>query len=125
MGIERPERAGQPFYFLKPPTTTIIGPDLVQDPQRLGVRLTVNGVVKQDSSTADMVCGIWDLIAAASRIVTLEPGDVIATGTPAGVGVPRGDFLTPGDEVVAEIEQVSTLRHVVVGSASESGSGEP
>jgi 2-keto-4-pentenoate hydratase/2-oxohepta-3-ene-1,7-dioic acid hydratase in catechol pathway len=201
MGISRPERAGQPYFFLKPPTTTVIGPDaevllparpgrqidwegelgvviggrcrdvpaerarevvagwtvlddvsardrlrrsdavsehfgydwlaakgddtfcpmgpgvvpdwLVDDPQRLGIRLSVNGLVKQDSTTADMIAGIGELIAAASRSITLEPGDVIATGSPAGVGVPRGEFLAPGDVVVVQVEQVGTLRHRV------------
>ena len=92
-----------------------IVPDwLVGDPQRIALRLSVNGVVKQDSSTADMVTGIWHLIAAASAFVTLEPGDVIATGTPAGVGFPRGEFLAPGDEVVAEIDGIGRLRNPVI-----------
>lgn len=91
-----------------------IVPDwLVGDPQRIALRLSVNGVVKQDSSTTDMVTGIWDLIATASATVTLEPGDVIATGTPAGVGFPHRDFLAPGDEVVAEIDGVGRLRNPV------------
>lgn len=98
-----------------------IVPDwLVGDPQRIALRLSVNGVVKQDSSTADMVTGIWDLVAAASAFVTLEPGDVIATGTPAGVGFPRRDFLAPGDEVVAQIDSIGLLRNPV----AESGSHE-
>jgi 2-keto-4-pentenoate hydratase/2-oxohepta-3-ene-1,7-dioic acid hydratase in catechol pathway len=87
---------------------------LVDDPQRLALRLSVNGVVHQDSTTADMVTPVAELIAAASRAVTLEPGDVIATGTPAGVGFPRGEFLAPGDEVVAEIDGVGVLRNTVV-----------
>ncbi|SFN30039.1 Fumarylacetoacetate (FAA) hydrolase family protein [Pseudonocardia ammonioxydans] len=95
-----------------------ITPDwLVGDPQDLAIRLRVNGETKQDASTADMVCGVWDLIAAASEVATLEPGDVIATGTPAGVGGPRGEFLAPGDEVTVEIEHVGVLRHTVVDSA--------
>lgn len=86
---------------------------MIDDPQRVALRLSVNGVVKQDSSTADMVTPIAELIAGASRAVTLEPGDVIATGTPAGVGFPRGDFLAPGDEVVAEIDGIGALRNPV------------
>lgn len=97
-----------------------IVPDwLIDDPQRLDIRLTVNGVVKQDANTADMVVGIWELIAAASAVITLEPGDVIATGTPAGVGVPRGEFLSPGDELVVEIDGVGVLRNPVVGPTSK------
>lgn len=92
-----------------------IVPDwLIDDPQRLDLRLSVNGAVRQKSTTADMVTGIWQLVAAASSLVTLEPGDVIATGTPAGVGYPRGEFLAPGDEVVAEIEGVGRLVNPVV-----------
>ena len=90
---------------------------LVDDPHRLGVRTTVNGVLKQDGSTEDMITGIWALIAAASAVTTLEPGDVIATGTPAGVGFPRGDFLAPGDEVVVAVDGVGTLRNVVAEAA--------
>lgn len=70
--------------------------------------------MKQDSNTSDMVCGIWDLIAEASAVVTLEPGDVLATGTPAGVGAPRGDFLRAGDEVVVQIDRLGTLSNPVV-----------
>jgi 2-keto-4-pentenoate hydratase/2-oxohepta-3-ene-1,7-dioic acid hydratase in catechol pathway len=87
---------------------------MIADPQCLSIRLSVNGVLKQDSNTSDMVCGIWDLIAQASSVVTLEPGDVIATGTPAGVGAPRGDFLQPGDEVVIDIDHLGCLRNPVV-----------
>jgi 2-keto-4-pentenoate hydratase/2-oxohepta-3-ene-1,7-dioic acid hydratase in catechol pathway len=86
---------------------------MVDDPQDTAMRLSVNGVVRQDSTTADMVTPIVELIAAASRAVTLEPGDVLATGTPAGVGFPRGEFLAPGDEVVAEIDGVGALRNPV------------
>jgi 2-keto-4-pentenoate hydratase/2-oxohepta-3-ene-1,7-dioic acid hydratase in catechol pathway len=86
---------------------------MVDDPQDVALRLSVNGVVKQDSDTTDMVTPIDELIAAASRAVTLEPGDVIATGTPSGVGFPRGEFLAPGDEVVAEIDGVGALRNPV------------
>lgn len=88
---------------------------LIEDPQALGLRLTVNGVVKQDSSTADMVVGVAELIAAASRWVTLEPGDVILTGTPAGVGMPRKDFLHDADVVAAEIDGIGRIENRIVG----------
>jgi 2-keto-4-pentenoate hydratase/2-oxohepta-3-ene-1,7-dioic acid hydratase in catechol pathway len=91
-----------------------IVPDwMIADPQRLSIRLSVNGVLKQESNTSDMICGIWELIAQASSVMTLEPGDVIATGTPAGVGAPRGDFLQPGDEVVVDIDHLGRLRNPV------------
>jgi 2-keto-4-pentenoate hydratase/2-oxohepta-3-ene-1,7-dioic acid hydratase in catechol pathway len=70
-------------------------------------------VVKQDSSTADMMNSAFAVVAAASRIMTLEPGDIVATGSPAGVGAPRGEFLQPGDDVVIEIGELGRLRNPV------------
>jgi 2-keto-4-pentenoate hydratase/2-oxohepta-3-ene-1,7-dioic acid hydratase in catechol pathway len=122
--LARPDAVAPPFGFdwfsaKAEDTFCPIGPGIVPDwmiadPQCLSIRLSVNGVLKQDSNTSDMVCGIWDLIAQASSVVTLEPGDVIATGTPAGVGAPRGDFLQPGDEVVIDIDHLGCLRNPVV-----------
>jgi 2-keto-4-pentenoate hydratase/2-oxohepta-3-ene-1,7-dioic acid hydratase in catechol pathway len=85
----------------------------VPDPQRLTVSTTVNGAVMQSGSTALMVCSVAELVAAASALTTLEPGDVIATGTPAGVGAGRGVFLHPGDVVEVEIEGVGRVRNPV------------
>src|SRR5712692_6345532 len=79
------------------------GPSGVENPQDLELRLWVNGQLKQEANTSDMVVGVAALIAAASDLVTLEPGDVIATGTPDGVGLPRGEFLRPGDVVEMEV----------------------
>jgi 2-keto-4-pentenoate hydratase/2-oxohepta-3-ene-1,7-dioic acid hydratase in catechol pathway len=87
---------------------------LVADPQRLDLRLWVNGELKQEANTADMIDGVAALVAAASELMTLEPGDVIATGTPAGVGVPRGEFLRPGDVVEIEIADFGRLSNPVV-----------
>ena len=87
---------------------------LVPDPQSLKIRLDVNGHIKQDSTTAQMVVSVYGLIAAASRVMTLEPGDVILTGTPAGVGMPRRDFLRPDDIVTVEIEGVGRISNKVV-----------
>ena len=103
-------KAGDTFCPLGP---GIVPSWFLDDPQRVALRLSVNGVAKQDSSTADMVTPVAELIAAASQAVTLEPGDVIATGTPAGVGFPRGEFLAPGDVVVAEIDGIGALRNTV------------
>jgi 2-keto-4-pentenoate hydratase/2-oxohepta-3-ene-1,7-dioic acid hydratase in catechol pathway len=86
---------------------------LVPDPQDLRLRLWVNGELQQDESTADMVCPVAELIAAASEIVTLEPGDVIATGTPAGVGAARGLYLRGGDVVRVTIDGLGTLENTV------------
>jgi 2-keto-4-pentenoate hydratase/2-oxohepta-3-ene-1,7-dioic acid hydratase in catechol pathway len=90
---------------------------LVADPQRLDVRLWVNGELKQDANTADMIDGVAALVAAASELFTLEPGDVIATGTPQGVGVPRGEFLRPGDVVELEIGDFGRLSNTVIAEA--------
>ncbi len=87
---------------------------LVENPQDLELRLWVNGQLKQKANTSDMVVGVAALIAAASDLVTLEPGDVIATGTPDGVGLPRGEFLRPGDVVEMEIADFGRLTNPVV-----------
>lgn len=85
--------------------------DEVPDPQALSIRCVLNGDTVQDSSTSQMVFGVADLIAEISRTMTLEPGDVICTGTPPGVGMamdpPR--FLREGDEVAVTIEGLGTL----------------
>jgi len=81
----------------------------IPDPQDLRLRLWVNGELQQDESTSDMICTVAELIAAASEVVTLEPGDVIPTGTPAGVGAGRGLYLRPGDVVRTTIDGLGTL----------------
>jgi 2-keto-4-pentenoate hydratase/2-oxohepta-3-ene-1,7-dioic acid hydratase in catechol pathway len=99
--------------------STPLGPGVrpafhVKNPQLLNIRLWVNGRLKQKANTSDMVIDIPGLIAAASRLVTLEPGDVIATGTPDGVGLPRGEFLRPGDVVEMEVGDFGRLTNPVV-----------
>jgi 2-keto-4-pentenoate hydratase/2-oxohepta-3-ene-1,7-dioic acid hydratase in catechol pathway len=86
---------------------------LVPDPQDLRLRLWVNDELQQDESTADMICSVAELIAAASEVVTLEPGDVIATGTPSGVGAGRGRYLSAGDVVRVTIDGLGTLENIV------------
>jgi 2-keto-4-pentenoate hydratase/2-oxohepta-3-ene-1,7-dioic acid hydratase in catechol pathway len=97
-----------------------IGPELVPaaqipDPQALAIRAIVNGEVLQDSSTEQMIFGVAQIVAYVSRAITLEPGDLIATGTPAGVGAFREPpiFLQPGDEVTIEIEGIGALTNPV------------
>jgi 2-keto-4-pentenoate hydratase/2-oxohepta-3-ene-1,7-dioic acid hydratase in catechol pathway len=95
-----------------------VGPALVPaaevaDPQRLRIRCLLNGEAVQDSTTADMVFTVAEIIAYASTSMTLEPGDLIATGTPAGVGLATGRYLRPGDEVSVDIERVGTLTNPV------------
>ncbi len=89
----------------------------VGDPQGLGLRLWVNGALKQDGHSSGMIFSVAEQIATLSRIMTLEPGDVVLTGTPAGVGVPRGSFLAVGDDVVAEIEGIGRLAVTIMESA--------
>ncbi len=85
--------------------------EFVQAPQALTLTLTVNGQVKQHSNTASMVFSIQEIIEHLTTILTLEPGDIIATGTPSGVGYGRKppEFLQPGDLMVAEIEGLGRL----------------
>jgi 2-keto-4-pentenoate hydratase/2-oxohepta-3-ene-1,7-dioic acid hydratase in catechol pathway len=87
---------------------------LVPDPQELRLRLWVNGRLEQDESTADMICPVDELISAASALVTLEPGDVIATGTPSGVGAGQGRYLVHGDVVRVGIDGLGTLENRVI-----------
>lgn len=86
---------------------------LVADPQDLHMRLWVNGELQQDESTSDMICSVAEIIAAASKIVTLEPGDVLPTGTPSGVGAGRGLFLSTGDVVRTTIDGLGTLENSI------------
>jgi 2-keto-4-pentenoate hydratase/2-oxohepta-3-ene-1,7-dioic acid hydratase in catechol pathway len=86
----------------------------VPDPQDLRLRLWVNGELQQEESTSDMICTTAELISAASEVVTLEPGDVIATGTPSGVGAGRGRYLRPGDVVRTAIDGLGTLENPVI-----------
>src|SRR5215831_6230354 len=84
------------------------------DPTNMPIKLWVNGVLKQNSNTNRLVHDIAEQIAYLSRHFTLNPGDVIATGTPAGVGMPRGEFLKAGDEVKIEIDGLGALTNRMV-----------
>jgi 2-keto-4-pentenoate hydratase/2-oxohepta-3-ene-1,7-dioic acid hydratase in catechol pathway len=103
-----------------PDTFCPVGPRLVPrdeiaDPQALAIRCIVNGEALQDSSTAQMIFSVAEIIAYASQVITLEEGDLIATGTPAGVGVFRDPkvLLQDGDEVAVEIEGLGTLTNPI------------
>ena len=87
----------------------IVPAEALGDVQSVALKLSVNGVVKQDSSTSQMIYSVAEQIARASELMTLDPGDVVLTGTPAGVGVPRGTFLSPGDKIDAEIAGIGKL----------------
>ena len=103
-----------------PDTFCPVGPRLVPreevaDPQALSIRCVLNGEVMQDSTTANMIFTVAEIVAYASATMTLEPGDLIATGTPAGVGVFRKPpvLLQDGDEVTIEIEGLGALTNPV------------
>lgn len=87
--------------------------DEIADPQALPVQTRVNGETRQNGTTADMIWSVAELVAWISRFVTLQPGDVIATGTPSGVGSSTGTFLRPGDTVEVEIGGLGVLRNTV------------
>jgi 2,4-diketo-3-deoxy-L-fuconate hydrolase len=105
-------KAADTFCPLGPVVATT---DDIPDPQQLTVRARVNGEVRQDSHTREMIFPVAALIAFISRAITLEPGDVILTGTPDGVGVFRTPqmFLAPGDRVEVEIGDLGVLANVV------------
>ena len=114
-------RAGQWIYSKGMDSYAPFGPvivtaDEIPDPQTLDLWLTVNGVEKQRSNTAKMLFKVDELIADISQGITLEPGDIIATGTPAGVGAGRTpqEWLWPGDVVECHIEGIGSLRNPVV-----------
>jgi 2-keto-4-pentenoate hydratase/2-oxohepta-3-ene-1,7-dioic acid hydratase in catechol pathway len=94
----------------------IVTADEIPDPQALRLQTRVNGVVKQDSVTTDMIFPVTQILAELSAGMTLEPGDIIATGTPSGVGMGRQpqEWLRPGDVVEVEVERIGTLRNKVV-----------
>lgn len=95
----------------------LVTADELPNPQNLALTLRVNGAVKQHDSTANMLFDVATVITTLSKVLTLEPGDIIATGTPAGVGFSRKppEFLRPGDVMESEIEGIGVLRNRVVG----------
>ena len=114
-------RGGQGFKGKSPDTFGPLGPflatrDEIVDPQDLGLRLSVNGKLQQSGSTREMIFSVAELVSYISRFMSLQPGDVILTGTPAGVG--RGHkppvYLQPGDVVVASIDGLGEQTHKVV-----------
>jgi 2-keto-4-pentenoate hydratase/2-oxohepta-3-ene-1,7-dioic acid hydratase in catechol pathway len=117
-------RGGQGFKGKSADTFAPLGPflatrDEIADPQKLSMRLSVNGKLKQHGSTHEMIFSVADLVSYISRFMSLQPGDVILTGTPAGVG--RGHkppvYLQAGDVVTASIEDLGEQTHTVVTAA--------
>ena len=85
----------------------------IGDPQKLGLKLWVGAELMQDSNTEKMIFTVAEQIEMLSSRVTLQPGDLIMTGTPAGVGMPRKRFLKPGDKLRLFIEKIGELEHRV------------
>jgi len=114
-------RAGQWVYSKGMDTYAPFGPcivtaDEIPDPQTLDLWLKVNGEIKQQSNTKHMLFNVAHLVADISAGITLEPGDIIATGTPAGVGAGRNpqEWLWPGDVIESYVEGIGTMRNTVV-----------
>jgi len=91
----------------------IVTRDEISDPYPLKIKLSVNGVTKQDSDTSLQIFKIPDLVSYVSQIMTLEPGDIISTGTPSGVGRTTNTYLKEGDVIRAEIEKIGVLSNPV------------
>lgn len=112
---------GKSFDTFAPMGPWITSTDQIGDPKTLWIRTRVNGELRQDSSTRNMVSNVYMIIHELSRVMTLEPCDVIATGTPAGVGFawkPQAKFLSVGDVVEIEIENIGILRNRVAASST-------
>jgi 2-keto-4-pentenoate hydratase/2-oxohepta-3-ene-1,7-dioic acid hydratase in catechol pathway len=96
----------------------LVTKDEIPDPNSLGIRLELNGELMQDSNTSEMVFSIPYLISFISQEITLYPGDVFATGTPAGVGFTRQPpvLLKHGDQIAVEIDGIGRMENPVIGS---------
>ena len=107
--------AGKTFDTFAPIGPALVTPDEVPDPHNLGIRLRLNGKTMQDSTTAQLIFRIDEVIAYISQIITLEPGDVMFTGTPPGVGMALKPpvWLQKGDVVEVEIDGLGVLRNPV------------
>ncbi len=107
---------GKTFDTFAPMGPWIVTADEIADPHNLNISLTISGETLQDSNTKDLIFKIPELIAFLSSVFTLEPGDIVSTGTPSGVGVARKPqrFLQPGDEVTVKVEGIGELTNPVV-----------
>jgi 2-keto-4-pentenoate hydratase/2-oxohepta-3-ene-1,7-dioic acid hydratase in catechol pathway len=110
---------GKTFDTFAPMGPWIVTADSIQDPHNLDISLEINGETLQNSNTRELIFKIPDLLSFLSSVFTLEPGDIVSTGTPAGVGVARNPprFLKPGDDVAVKIPAIGELRNPVVAEA--------
>ena len=107
---------GKTFDTFAPIGPVIVTPDELPDPHQLPIRLRLNGQTMQDSNTSQMIFNVGAVVAYISQVFTIEPGDLIFTGTPPGVGFARKPpvFLKSGDMVEVEIDGIGVLRNPVV-----------
>jgi 2-keto-4-pentenoate hydratase/2-oxohepta-3-ene-1,7-dioic acid hydratase in catechol pathway len=107
---------GKSFDTFAPMGPHIVTADEILDPHALDIRLSIGGETLQHSNTRELIFGIPELIEYLSRMMTLEPGDIISTGTPAGVGLGRTPprWLRPGEEILIQIEKIGILRNPVI-----------
>jgi len=108
---------GKTFDTFAPMGPYLVTADEIADPHNLDIKITVSGEVLQNSNTKHLIFRIPELIEYLSSVFTLEPGDVVSTGTPAGVGFARKPprYLRPGDECIVEVQGLGELRNPVVG----------
>jgi 2-keto-4-pentenoate hydratase/2-oxohepta-3-ene-1,7-dioic acid hydratase in catechol pathway len=108
---------GKTFDTFAPMGPYLTTADEIADPHELDISLTLNGQVMQNSNTRNLIFRVPDLIAFLSSVFTLEPGDLVSTGTPSGVGFARKPpvYLRPGDEVVVRVQGLGELRNPVAG----------
>lgn len=97
----------------------LVTKDEIKDVQDLDMRLTVNGEVRQQANTAQMIYKVADVVSFLSYLMTLEPGDIICTGTPSGVAMAMGNFLKPGDVIECKIESLGTLKNTLGNKPAE------
>jgi acylpyruvate hydrolase len=105
--------SGKAIDTFAPCGPALVTLDEIDDLQALGLRTKVNGELSQQGSTANLIFGPAEVVAWLSRTMTLLPGDIIATGTPAGVGAAQGRFLRDGDTVEVEIDELGAVRNTV------------
>lgn len=100
---------GKSFDTFGPIGPVVVSPDSFDDPTALQITTSINGEVRQDDTTADLIFDVATLVSYLSHITTLHPGDLIFTGTPGGVGAPTGSFLRDGDVVTTTITGIGTM----------------
>ena len=107
---------GKTFDTFAPMGPWIVTADEIPDPHNLDIQIEISGEILQDSNTRELIFKIPDLIAFLSSVFTLEPGDIVSTGTPAGVGFARKPprYLRPGDDVIVKIPPIGELRNPVI-----------